>query len=127
MAFVPVRATLGLTAATFAVLGVQSIDIDDATLSVDGTVDAATVETSLPTIKSPKITAKILYDATDSSGGRAAMKTSADNLTTLAYVATKGGKTFTFSAWIEIKWGGGPKDETVWDVTFHPTTILTIA
>lgn len=128
MALAPQRASLGLTVTGQVILGVQDIKVTDKITLKDITCDADTAVRRFPTIKDADCTAKIIDDAADA--GMILMRASkaANPQTLLTYVATKGTKTYTFTAYIEsISDAGGPADERSVDITFAVSGGVTVA
>ena len=128
MALAPQRASLGLTVTGGAVLGVTNISITDKISLKDITCDADTAVRRFPTIKDCDAKATIIDDPADT--GMIAIRASkaANPQTLLTYVATKGTKTYTFTAYVEsISDAGGPTDERKVDISFAVSGGVTVA
>ena len=128
MALAPQRASLGLTVTGQAILGVQDISVTDKVTGVEITCDADTSVRRFPTIKDADCKATILDDPADA--GMILMRASkaANPQTLLTYVATKGTKTYTFTAYIEsIGDTKGPKDARTVDIGFMVSGGVTVA
>ena len=128
MVLVPQRASLGLTVGGTTVLGVTSISVTDKVTMKEITCDADTSVRRMPTIKDADFKATILDDPADP--GMIAIRASkaANPQTLLTYVATKGTKTYTFTAYVEsIGDAKGPTDERSVDVSLAVSGGVTVA
>jgi hypothetical protein len=128
MVLAPQRASLGLTVTGQAILGVQDIKVTSKITMKDITCDADTAVRRFPTIKDADVTAKIIDDPADAGMILIRASKAANPQTLLTYVATKGTKTYTFTAYVEsISDAGGPADERSLDITFSVSGGVTVA
>jgi hypothetical protein len=127
MTLAPQRASLGITVTGGAMLGLLDAKVTDKITLKDITCDADTAVRRFPTIKDADVTIKVIDDAADT--GMIALKASkaANPQTLLAYVITKGTKTYTFNAYVEsISDAGGPADERSVDITLAVSGGVTV-
>jgi hypothetical protein len=128
MVLAPQRASLGLTVTGQAVLGVTSISITDKVTMKEITCDADTSVRRFPTIKDADAKATIIDDPADAGMILIRASKAANPQTLLTYVATKGTKTYTFTAYVEsISDAKGPSDERSVDISLSVSGGVTVA
>lgn len=128
MVLAPQRASLGLTVTGQVILGVTSLSVTDKITGKEITCDADTSVRRFPTIKDADLSAKIIDDPADAGMILIRASKAANPQTLLTYVATKGTKTYTCTAYVEsITDAGGPSDERSVDIKFMVSGGMTVA
>ena len=117
MVLAPQRATLGVSCASQAILGVTDITITDKTTMEDITCDTDSAVRRFPTIDDCDCKISVVTDPADL--GYIKMLAAKAAHTPYAYVLTKGSKTFTIAAAYisDVAYTKGPKDVSRTDFT----------
>lgn len=119
---------MGLTVTGQAILGVQSISVTDKITLKEITCDADTSVRRFPTIKDADLKVKIIDDPADAGMILIRASKAANPQTLLTYVATKGTKTYTCTAYVaSISDAGGPGDERSVDIDLAVSGGVTVA
>lgn len=120
MPLAPEVGTQTLTIDSVTVLGIRTLNIKPKRTIVDVTADEDTAVARFPTIKDVDFSAVLIYDPAD--GGQQDILDDYDSGDASVYVAVKGSRTFTITAYVQdVEISGDPASEQVMNVTFAPS------
>lgn len=120
MPLAPEVGTQTLTIDSVTVLGIRTLNIKPKRTIVEVTADEDTAVARFPTIKDVDFSAVLIYDPADV--GQQDILDDYDSGDASVYVAKKGSRTFTITAYVQdCEISGDPASEQVMNVTFAPS------
>lgn len=120
MVLAPEVGTQTLTIDSVTVLGIRTLNIKPRRTIVEVTADEDTAVSRFPTIKDVDFSAVLIYDPADD--GQQDILDDYDSGDASIYVAVKGSRTFTITAYVQdVEISGDPASEQVMTVTWAPS------
>lgn len=109
-----------MTIDSVTVLGIRTLNIKPRRTIVEVTADEDTAVSRFPTIKDVDFSAVLIYDPADD--GQQDILDDYDSGDASIYVAVKGSRTFTITAYVQdVEISGDPASEQVMTVTWAPS------